>query len=96
MIAGVTAFVPAAIYLGMFLWLDRYDPEPIRNLAFAFAWGAVVAIFVSGLFNELFKLTFDDDFLTGVISAPLIEEASKGVGIILIAILFPPRFRQHC
>jgi RsiW-degrading membrane proteinase PrsW (M82 family) len=87
-IAGITAFVPAAIYLGMFLWLDRFDPEPVRNLAFAFAWGAVVAVFVSGLVNELFKITFDSDFLTGVISAPLIEEASKGLGIVLIALLF--------
>ncbi len=87
-IAGVTAFVPAAIYLGMFLWLDRFDPEPVRNLAFAFAWGAVVAIFVSGLVNELFKLTFDSELWTGIISAPLIEEVSKGAGVVLIALLF--------
>ncbi|HEX8998767.1 MAG TPA: PrsW family glutamic-type intramembrane protease [Blastocatellia bacterium] len=87
-IAGVTAFVPAAIYLGMFLWLDRYDPEPVRNLAFAFAWGAMVAIFVSGVVNELFKLTFEDDFLTSVISAPLVEEGSKAMGVLLIALLF--------
>lgn len=87
-IAGLTAFVPAAIYLSMFLWLDRYDPEPLRNLAFAFAWGAVVAIFVSGIVNELFKVVFDNDFLTSVLSAPLIEEGSKGIGVLLIALLF--------
>lgn len=85
--AGVAAFVPAAIYLSMFLWLDRYDPEPVRTLALAFAWGAVVAILISGIFNEIFKAIFGD-FLTGVISAPLIEEGSKGVGVLLIALLF--------
>lgn len=90
-IAGLTAFVPAAIYLGMFLWLDRYDPEPLRTLAFAFAWGAVVAILISGVFNEIFKHTFGD-FLTGVISAPLIEEGSKGAGVLLIAVLFKRDF----
>ena len=90
-IAGLTAFVPAAIYLGMFLWLDRYDPEPFRTLAFAFAWGAIVAILVSSVFNVVFQQTFGD-FLTGVISAPLIEEGSKGAGVLLIAVLFKRDF----
>lgn len=90
-IAGLTAFIPAAIYLGMFLWLDRYDPEPFRTLAFAFAWGAVVAILVSGVFNVVFQQTFGD-FLTGVVSAPLIEEGSKGAGVLLIALMFKRDF----
>jgi len=85
--AGLMAFIPAMIYLCMFLWLDRYDPEPVRTLAFAFAWGAGVAILVSSVFNEIFKSAFSD-FLTGVVSAPLIEEGSKGVGVLLIAVLF--------
>lgn len=89
--AGLIAFIPAMFYLGIFLWLDRYDPEPFRTLAFAFAWGAVVAIFVSSLFNEVFKHAFGD-FLTGVISAPLIEEGSKGAGVLLIALLFKNDF----
>lgn len=90
-IAGLTAFIPAALYLGMFLWLDRYDPEPVRTLAFAFAWGAGIAIFVSGVFNVFFKQTFGD-YLTGVISAPMIEEGSKGAGVLLIALLFKHDF----
>lgn len=90
-IAGLTAFIPAAIYLSMFLWMDRYDPEPFRTLAFAFAWGAVVAILVSGVFNVIFQQTFGD-FLTGVVSAPLIEEGSKGAGVLLIALMFKRDF----
>lgn len=90
-IAGLTAFIPAAIYLGVFLWLDRYDPEPFRTLAFAFGWGASVAILVSGVFNEIFKHNFND-FLTGVVSAPLIEEGSKGAGVLLIALMFKRDF----
>lgn len=89
--AGLAAFIPAAIYLGMFLWMDRYDPEPVKTLAFAFAWGALVAIFVSGIFNEIFKHTFGD-LLTGIISAPLIEEGSKGAGVLLIALLYKRDF----
>ncbi len=89
--AGLIAFIPAAIYLSLFLWVDRYDPEPVKTLAFAFAWGAVVAVFISSIFNEVFKHTFGD-FLTGVVSAPLIEEGSKGVGVLLIALLFKHDF----
>ncbi len=89
--AGLTAFIPAVIYLAMFLWLDRYDPEPVKTLAFAFAWGAVVAIFVSSIFNGIFNQAFGD-LLTGIISAPLIEEGSKGAGVLLIAVLFKRDF----
>ncbi|MFN0111366.1 MAG: PrsW family glutamic-type intramembrane protease [Blastocatellia bacterium] len=89
--AGLAAFIPAMIYLGMFLWLDRYDPEPVKTLAFAFAWGAIIAVFISGLFNQVFSQVFGD-FLTGVISAPLIEEGSKGAGVLLIAVLFKRDF----
>lgn len=90
-VAGLTAFVPAMFYLGMFLWLDRYDPEPIRTLAFAFGWGAGFAVFVSGFFNVFFHQSFGE-LLTGVISAPLIEEGSKGAGVLLIALLFKHDF----
>ncbi len=91
-IAGLTAFVPAAVYLSMFLWLDRYDPEPVGTLAFAFAWGAGIAVFVSGIFNVVFRQSFNSEYLTAVVSAPMIEEGSKGAGVLLIALLFKHDF----
>lgn len=87
LIAGFVAFVPAFFYLSAFLWLDRYDPEPVRTLAFAFAWGALVAVFISAMGNGVFQLLFGEQ-LTGIVSAPIIEEASKGLGVMLIAFVF--------
>jgi len=99
LLAAVIAFVPALFYLGMFLWLDRYDPEPFPPLAFAFSWGALFAILVSGIFNTLFGAAATGvvgssaaNTLTGVISAPLIEEATKGLGVLLIWQIFRKDF----
>jgi RsiW-degrading membrane proteinase PrsW (M82 family) len=98
-IAAVFAFVPAMFYLMIFLWLDRYDPEPFGTLAFAFGWGALFAILVSGIFNTLFGAAASNvigtaaaDTLTGVFSAPIIEEATKGLGVLLIWYIFRKDF----
>jgi protease PrsW len=90
---GVTvAFMPAPLYLAVWLWLDRNDPEPAWILAGALAWGAGAATFVSGLVNDLFEASVAAvthhsglaSFLSASLSAPLIEEAMKGVAVMLI------------
>jgi RsiW-degrading membrane proteinase PrsW (M82 family) len=90
-ISGVVAFVPAAFYLTMLLWLDRYDPEPAWLLASAFAWGGLVAILISGIANDIFG-SLAGESLTGIVSAPIIEEGTKGLGVLLIALLFRREF----
>lgn len=91
LLGGLTAFIPAVFYLMIVLWLDRYDPEPFAPLVFAFAWGALFAIFVSGIFNGIFDAaagsalgSLAGNTLTGIISAPFIEEATKGLGVLVI------------
>ncbi len=42
-IGVVLAALPVGPVVAAFLWLDRYEPEPLRLLAAAFGWGAVVA-----------------------------------------------------
>src|SRR5215468_2247527 len=37
------AIIPVPVLVACFIWLDRYEPEPIRNLVFCLAWGATVA-----------------------------------------------------
>ncbi len=94
--ASVVAFIPAAFYILPMLWLDRYDPEPAWLLALAFAWGALVAVIVSFIINTtvgqtVFSVTGDPNAanaISGIISAPLFEEGSKGLGLILILIFF--------
>jgi protease PrsW len=91
LISGLIAFATAIFYLRIFLWLDRFDPEPPRTLAFAFAWGATISVFFSGIINDLSQ-AFMGDLLTGIVSAPIIEEGSKGLGVLLIALLFRKDF----
>src|SRR5262245_42331042 len=33
-VGAISAIIPASIYLALFLWLDRYDPEPPGRLIF--------------------------------------------------------------
>jgi RsiW-degrading membrane proteinase PrsW (M82 family) len=90
-VCSIIAFIPALHYLFILLWLDRYDPEPGWLLASAFAWGALLATFVSSIINTIAGSVGGDTF-GAVISAPIIEEATKGLGVILIALLFRREF----
>jgi RsiW-degrading membrane proteinase PrsW (M82 family) len=94
-IAAIVAFTPAIIYLLPLIWLDRYDPEPLWLLALAFAWGALVAVLISVVINTVIgvavtvSVSQDAGELAGaVISAPLFEEGSKGLGLLILLIFF--------
>jgi RsiW-degrading membrane proteinase PrsW (M82 family) len=94
-VAAVVAFIPAMLYLLPFMWLDRYDPEPFWLLALAFAWGALVAVIFSFFANTIFGLGLAiatnpklGDELSAVIAAPVFEEGSKGLGLLILLIFF--------
>ncbi|PWT89759.1 MAG: hypothetical protein C5B54_08375, partial [Acidobacteria bacterium] len=53
-VGAIMAFTPAPFYLMIVLYLDRYDPEPVWALAGIYAWGALVAIFISFIINTAF------------------------------------------
>lgn len=99
-IATFVAFLPATIYLIPLAWLDRYDPEPLWLLATSFAWGGVVAVFVSFIINTLFGTiaavatqSLDVGNLVGaVISAPIFEEMTKGIGVLALLLFFRREF----
>lgn len=98
-IATVVAFLPAMLYLVPLIWIDRYDPEPFWLLALAFAWGALVAVVVSFVINTLFDLVVSigispeiGSAAGAIISAPLFEEGSKGLGVVVILIFFRKYF----
>lgn len=94
--ASFVAFIPAAIYIIPLLWLDRYDPEPPWLIALAFAWGALVALTFSWVMNTGVSMVILEvsgnprltNFITGVVSAPIFEEGSKGLGVVLLLIFF--------
>lgn len=94
-IAAVVAFVPAVLYLLPIIWLDRYDPEPLWLLGLAFAWGALVAVIVSFVINTIFGVAVGiavspaaGEAVGAVMSAPIFEEGSKGLGVVILLIFF--------
>ena len=99
-IAAIVAFAPAMIYLLPFMFLDRYDPEPLWLLALAFAWGALVAVLVSIVINTIITIVAIigasviglppqlGEIVGAVVSAPIFEEASKGIGLLILLIFF--------
>ncbi len=84
-IGVVLAALPVGPVVAAFLWLDRYEPEPLRLLAAAFGWGAVVATAAALLLQTL------DQYLLGTpetwsaaIVAPITEEAAKGLFVLML------------
>ena len=84
----VAAILPVPLLVAAFLWLDRYEPEPIRYLAFCFVWGAAIATSVALTVNTLAANLFDrwglSESLVAVLVAPFIEESMKALGPILL------------
>jgi len=83
-----------------FMFLDRYDPEPLWLLALAFAWGALVAVLVSIVINTIVTIVAAiaaaigglppelGEVVGAVVSAPIVEEGSKGIGLLILLIFF--------
>ncbi|MEK7724880.1 MAG: PrsW family glutamic-type intramembrane protease [Acidobacteriota bacterium] len=99
-IASVVAFTPAFIYILPLMFLDRYDPEPPWLIAAAFAWGGIVAVVFSFIVNTMlgqiaYEVTGSPELANvvgAVISAPIFEELSKGLGVVLLLIFFRREF----
>jgi protease PrsW len=89
-IGFVLSSVAMTVVLLAYLWLDRWEPEPPRLLVLAFVWGASVAIVVSvGLELWVGSLlggspTLPADFGTVAIATPVIEEAAKGLFLLIM------------
>jgi RsiW-degrading membrane proteinase PrsW (M82 family) len=75
-VAAAVALLPLPVYIGVALWLDRFEPEPRDMLAIAFLWGASVAVVVSGLVNGVME-AFVGAGVTSVVTAPIVEESLK-------------------
>jgi RsiW-degrading membrane proteinase PrsW (M82 family) len=94
-VAAVIAFTPVFFYLLPLIWLDRYDPEPLWLLVLAFSWGAIVAVLVSFIINTVLGVAVGiavspdaGDAVGSVLSAPIFEEGSKGLGLVLLLVFF--------
>lgn len=85
------AALPLPFVLGALRWLDRYEPEPRGLLLFAFFWGATVAALAAAVLNTASAVAIartggpsDGMAATAVLVAPWIEEAAKGMAVLLV------------
>lgn len=79
------------VYLVFIRSIDLYEREPLRYVLPVFVWGFSVAVVLSLVFNALFAFTLTSvagaqiaDFLTAVVGAPVVEESSKGLALLIV------------
>ncbi|HEY0691685.1 MAG TPA: PrsW family glutamic-type intramembrane protease [Kribbella sp.] len=87
----IFAFVPVVPIIALYLWLDRYEPEPAKYLLFALCWGAFIAtlaaIFINTEAANLMGETRSGGARAAVFVAPPVEELAKGSVILLLALV---------
>jgi len=94
-VAGVLAFIPLVVVVLGIRWIDKWEPEPRLTLLAAFLWGAGVSTFVSLVFNSWFAVavaetsftSFGQLVLSTAVVAPVVEETTKGLGVLLVFLL---------
>ena len=91
-LGGIMALVPLTIvFLGV-RWIDRWEPEPRVAVAFAFLWGAGVAVLIAlivgaeidNVINSMGGPGPGYDFFSAAIQAPIVEETGKGLGVLIL------------
>ena len=88
-IGFVLSTVAMTLVLLCYLWLDRWEPEPPRLLVLAFLWGASVAVLASVVLELIVESAVnpgqsETSFFTVAVAAPVIEEAAKGLFLLLM------------
>ena len=81
------AAIPVPFLVAAYLWLDRYEPEPIRFIVAALLWGAVVSTSFAVLVQFVLDRTADLDrsALLAVV-ALVTEEFAKGLLVVLVLV----------
>jgi len=84
------AVAPAALFAAAILLAQRSSGRSPGALVFSLAWGALGAAYLSTSGNELARRWIDalsdgdDRTLTALLVAPLLEEAAKALGLVLM------------
>lgn len=89
-IIAVGVMIPAACSLLVIILIsivaDRWDPQPVPLLLAAVAWGGGVATTISLVVNTTVGTLLGDAAAT-MFSAPVVEESSKGFGLVVALVL---------
>src|SRR5690625_2447775 len=92
LVAFTSALVPVTMVLAAIWWLDRYTPQPRISLVYAFGWGAIGSVGLTFVIGRPFTSwispgephAITDAFLAAVIQAPVVEEGTKVLGLLLL------------
>lgn len=90
LIGMLLALIPFGVVLAAVRIIDRWEPEPMRLVILALAWGAIAAVAIALLvdlgLSMLFgpRDSFGSEIAGTVIQAPVVEELAKGLGLLLI------------
>lgn len=98
--AAALALVPLVGILAAVRWIYRWEPEPLPALVVAFLWGASVSVLVALLLNTGAMLLLvatgageaQASAAGAVVVAPLVEETVKGLGVLLIFLVWRRSF----
>ena len=93
-------FVPMFFFAALVYWLDRYEKEPKILLGATFFWGVVIAAGGAFIINTAFGIgiyifTGSESAATmgtASIVAPIVEEALKGLAVVIVFFLFYNEF----
>jgi RsiW-degrading membrane proteinase PrsW (M82 family) len=100
-LAGFFSVVPMLFYLVVIWLMDRYDREPFWMVSLNFFWGATGAIIFGiigsiimglGVSEFIYQFATESDAGTlndiagAVIVAPIVEESTKGIFLLIIAL----------
>ncbi|MGB9773157.1 MAG: PrsW family intramembrane metalloprotease [Bacteroidota bacterium] len=89
----IAAVFPMVGFVIVVWWMDRYDREPISLVGLNFLWGAFGAVALAIIGNllltagiaNLVKGKEEIEFLSTVAVAPVVEESTKGLFLLLTA-----------
>jgi len=79
--AGFLALMPLVLLFAMLWALNLVAPQPWSSRVHALLWGALFATLVSGIINTLVAIFLGEQLAT-IASAPIVEEATKGLAIV--------------
>lgn len=88
LVSAILAFPACIMYLTVPRLLDRYDPEPWYALVGSILWGGTVCVAFAGIINTTLGAIGTNvmgpaggEVMMAVFSAPIFEEALKGLGV---------------
>ena len=95
-IAAIIALIPVIVITGILFWVDSWEPEPRWLMAGMFAWGGGPAVLIALWLNtawseEVARSTangYKGELWGVVVSAPIVEEAAKGLAVLIAFVVF--------